>query len=261
MRDPTLQLDPAEFPRDVLELWAEARNLGMLIVDTEPAGVEVSVDGVARGRSPLGVAGLRPGAYQVTLAHAGYAGVSRVLSVAAGRTERLFVPMLPASGAADPRTRGAAPLTGTRDGVSTAGLSFGDAAAEQAPVNVFPIPDRFPAGTTKKSGRSWWRTLAGLLGVAGGVATIVQGVQCRAVGAKKSPGGRRVGGEIEILGGRLSTAGFSPKDRIGCKSLLYNFYWESSDGTGVRRDCVGPCIGRIRNRQPVFGRARVQYGS
>ncbi len=112
MRDPTLQLDPAAFPGDVLDLWAEARDLGMLFVDTEPSGAEVSIDEVVRGRSPVGVAGLRPGEYRVTLAHAGYAGVSRVLSVAAGRTERLFVPMLPASGAADTRPRGAGPLTG-----------------------------------------------------------------------------------------------------------------------------------------------------
>ena len=69
-----------EFPRDVLELWAEARNLGMLLVDSEPSGAEVSIDEVVWGRSPVGVAGLRPGEYRVTLAHAGYAGVSRVLS-------------------------------------------------------------------------------------------------------------------------------------------------------------------------------------
>ena len=49
MRDPTLRLDPGEFPGDVLEIWAEARDLGMLFVDTEPSGAEVSVDGVVRG--------------------------------------------------------------------------------------------------------------------------------------------------------------------------------------------------------------------
>ena len=112
MRDPTLQLDPAEFPRDVLELWAEARSLGMLLVDSEPSGAEVSVDGVVRGRSPVGWAGLKPRAYRVELEQDGYAGVSRMLTVAAGRTERLFFSLLPASGAAGTRTRGAAPLAG-----------------------------------------------------------------------------------------------------------------------------------------------------
>ena len=202
MRDPTLQLDPAEFPRDVLALWAEARELGMLVVDSEPSGAEVSVDAVVRGRSPVGVAGLRPGEYRVTLAHAGYAGVSRVLSVAAGRTERLFVPMVPASGAADTRTRGAAPLTGIPDGVSTAGLSFGDAAVEQAPGNVLPIPAWFPAGTTKKSGRSWWRTLAGILGVAGGVAMMVETAVCRPRGGNLEG---NVGIPVETMGGILET--------------------------------------------------------
>ena len=146
MRDPTLQLDPAEFPGEVLALWDEARDLGMLIVDSDPAGAEVSVDGVVRGRSPVGVAGLRPGAYRVTLAHDGYVGVSRELAVAVGRTERLFVPMLPVAGAVETRTRATEPLTGIPDRVSTAGLSFGDAAVEQAPVNVLPIPNRFPVG-------------------------------------------------------------------------------------------------------------------
>ena len=150
MRDPTLSLDPGEFPRDVLELWAEVRDLGMLFVDTEPSGAEVSVDGVVLGRSPVGVAGLKPGAYLVALSHDGYAGVSRVLTVAAGRTERLFFSLLPAPGAAEARTWAAAPLAGIPDGVSTSSLSFGDAAVEQAPVNVLPIPNRFPAGTTEE---------------------------------------------------------------------------------------------------------------
>ena len=139
MRDPTLQLAPAEFPGDVLELWAEARDLGMLFVDTEPSGAEVSVDGKVQGRSPVGVAGLKPGAYRVALSHDGYAGVSRVLTVAAGRTERLFFSLLPAPGAVEARTRAAAPLTGIPDGVSPTGPSFGGAAVEQAPVNMFPF--------------------------------------------------------------------------------------------------------------------------
>ena len=240
MRDPTLRLDPADFPRDVLELWAEARNLGMLLVDSEPSGAEVSVDGLVRGRSPVGVAGLKAGAHRVALSYDGYAGVSRVLTVAAGRTERLFVPLVPAPGAVE--TRSAAPLTGLPDGVSASGLSFGDAAVEQAPVNVFPIPDRFPVGTTKKSGRSWWRTLAGVLGVAGGVALLVEGAQCRG-GGKKFTGWlgygetRQVvkvnaGRQIEFLGGRLDTFYFGPRDRVACEGLAYDWYWERPDGLG-----------------------------
>ena len=189
MRDPTLQLDPGEFPGDVLELWAEARDLGMLFVDTEPSGAEVLIDGIVRGRSPVGVAGLKPGEYRVTLGHDGYAGVSRVLAVAAGRTERLFFSLLPAPGAVEAPRPGAAPLTGLPNGVSASGPPFGDAAVEQAPVNVLPIPDRFPVGTTKKDGRSWWRTLAGVLGVAGG------GWRCssRALSAEAAVRNSRVG--------------------------------------------------------------------
>ena len=236
MRYPALQLDPEEFPGDVLEIWDEARDLGMLIVDSEPSGAEVSVDGVARGRSPVGVAGLRPGEHRVTLEHAGYAGVSRVLSVAAGQTERLFVPMLPASGAADTRTRAAAaPLAGIPDDVSTAGLSFGDAAAEQAPVNVLPVPARFPVGTTKKSGRSWWRTLAGILGAAGGAAMMVETARCRSGGGnleKGRFGGFNDGILVETLGGVLGTS--SPGVLRQCK-LQYEWRLEFPDlDVGIR---------------------------
>ena len=241
MRDPTLRLDPAEFPGDVLEIWEEARDLGMLFVDTEPAGAEVSVDGMGRGRSPVGVAGLKPGAYQVALSHDGYAGVSRVLAVAAGRTERLLVSLVPLG--AEARSPGVAPLTGIPDSVSrTAGLSLGDAGEEQAPVNLVPIPDRFPAGTAKKSGRSVWRTVAGVVGVAGGVAMMIQSAKCRG-GGKRSTAwlgyGETVqlknfnmGRQVEVVGGRLDTFGFRARDRVACEGLDYFWYWERPDGLG-----------------------------
>ena len=50
VRDPALQLDPAEFPRDVLQIWEEARELDALVVESEPPGAEVSVDGAAKAR-------------------------------------------------------------------------------------------------------------------------------------------------------------------------------------------------------------------
>ena len=57
LRDPTLELGAAEFPRDVLEIWGEARELGVLRVESEPAGAQVSVDGVVQDRpdEPVGV--------------------------------------------------------------------------------------------------------------------------------------------------------------------------------------------------------------
>ena len=245
MRDPTLQLDPGEFPGDVLALWEEARDLGTLFVDTEPSGAEVSVDGVARGRSPVGVAGLKPGEYRVTLGHDGYSGVSRVLAVAAGRTERLLVSLVPLG--AEARSPGVAPLTGMPDPVSTTvGLSLGDGGEEQreeqAPLNLVPIPDRFPVGTAKKSGRSVWRTVAGVVGVAGGVAMMIQSAQCRG-GGKRSTAwlgyGETVqlknfnmGRQVEVLGGRLDTFGFRARDRVVCEGLDYQWYWERPDGLG-----------------------------
>ncbi len=50
LRDPTLELGTEEFPRDVLEIWGEARELGVLLVESEPAGAQVSVDRVVQDR-------------------------------------------------------------------------------------------------------------------------------------------------------------------------------------------------------------------
>ena len=238
MRNPTLQLDPAEFPRDVMELWDEARDLGTLLVDSEPSGAEVSVDGMARGRSPVGVAGLKPGEYRVTLAHDGYAGVSRMLTVAPGRTESLFlslVPLVPLAGAVETRRQGVDALASIPDGISTtAGLSFDEAPVKQAPVNVVPIPDRFPAGTAKKTGRSWWRTLAGLAGVAAGVATMIEKAYCVSGGGNlyTDSSGDRLGGLVEAFGGTLGT---DPLGYLRSCKLEYSWRMEVPDlGVGFR---------------------------
>ena len=46
LRDPTLELSPAEFPRDVLEIWEEAREPGVLLAESdradEPDGVSTT---------------------------------------------------------------------------------------------------------------------------------------------------------------------------------------------------------------------------
>ena len=203
MRDPTLQLGPAEFPRDVLEIWEEARELGMLVVESEPPGAQVSVDGVLRGRSPVGVAGLAPGEYRVALDHAGYAGVSRALAVAAGRTERLFVSMVPAPDAIDARSPDGVTRTARPDAISTTTRPRAVSAA-QAPAGVSTTPERFSADTTKKMGRSLWRTLVGALSITAGV--VVAGRQCNLKGAERWDDGT----QVETLGGVLQARKLAP---------------------------------------------------
>ena len=189
MRDSTLRLDPAEFPRDVLEIWDEAGELGMLIVESDPPGAQVSVDGVARGRSPVGVAGLKSGEYRVTLDHDGYADVSRALAVVAGRTERLFVSMTPAPGAIEGHGRTGAIRPVEPDGIATTVRSR-PVIADQAPADVLTTAQRFSADTTKKMGRSLWRTMLGAVGIAAGV--VVAGRQCNLNGAERHDDGAPV---------------------------------------------------------------------
>ena len=207
-RDPTLELGPAEFPRDVLEIWAEARELGGLLVESEPAGAQVSVDGMVRGRSPVGVAGLKPGEYRVSLTRDGYVGASRLLTVTTGRTERLMVPLMPVP----------------------AGRSFGEAAVAGAPVDVPTTASRFSADTTKKMGRSMWRTLIGGVAVAAGAAVIgVRG--CTVVGA--GPNSREGGTPVQMRDGTINVAGFrSWNQRGGCR-MEYGWHYRS-DALGDR---------------------------
>ena len=69
-----------DFPRRrARALGRRARVWGCCFVDTRTRpGRRCRSTALVRGRSPVGVAGLKPGEYRVTLSHDGYAGVSRV---------------------------------------------------------------------------------------------------------------------------------------------------------------------------------------
>jgi hypothetical protein len=195
MRDPTLQLSPAEFPRDVLEIWEETRELGMLLVESDPGGADVSFDGAVHGRTPLSVAGLKPGQYRVTLDHDGYVRASTALAVAAGRTERLFVSMIPAPDAVDARAPAGVNRPDEPVGVSTSARL--GAAASAAPSDLLATAQRFSPDTTKLQRRSLWRTLIGIVGIVGGAA--IAGRECGVSGGER--GGN--GAPVEALGGTL----------------------------------------------------------
>ena len=195
LRDPTLELGAAEFPRDVLEIWGEARELGVLLVESEPAGAQVSVDGVVQGRSPVRVVGLKPGEYRVTLDHDGYVAASRALAVGASRTERLFVSMIPAPDAVDARAPAGVNRPDEPVGVSTSARL--GAAASAAPSDLLATAQRFSPDTTKLQRRSLWRTLIGIVGIVGGAA--IAGRECGVSGGER--GGN--GAPVEALGGTL----------------------------------------------------------
>lgn len=72
--------------------------LGELVIATDPPGAEVTVDGVARGTSPLTLGELEPGLHEVTVTRDGTT-VSRTVEAPAGTPASVFI-ALSASGIA-----------------------------------------------------------------------------------------------------------------------------------------------------------------
>jgi hypothetical protein len=81
-----------------LELPKATAAVGQLLVRTEPAGARVSVDGVARGTSPVTVAALTPGEHAVQV-ESDLGSVKQTVVVEAGNTASLTVPLGGADGA------------------------------------------------------------------------------------------------------------------------------------------------------------------
>jgi hypothetical protein len=80
-----------------IELPATAAStVGALQVRTEPAGAQVSVDGVARGKSPVLVENLAPGEHAVTIA-GDFGTMKQAVTVQAATTASLVVPLSMAS--------------------------------------------------------------------------------------------------------------------------------------------------------------------
>ena len=81
--------------------FAETPTTGMLVVHSQPAGANVTVDGVARGVTPpITVEGLSSGDHEVILQSA--TGTSRhTVKVLAGTTASLVAPATPAAPATD----------------------------------------------------------------------------------------------------------------------------------------------------------------
>ncbi len=69
-----------------------APKLGQLLVRTEPAGAQVTVDGVARGKSPVTIADLTPGQHAVLL-ESDLGTVHQTVAIEAATTASLVVPL------------------------------------------------------------------------------------------------------------------------------------------------------------------------
>ena len=83
--------------RSFIELPRSTPVVGQLQIRREPSGATVSVDGQARGITPVTVEGLSPGSHKVVLENE-FGSVSDTVSVDAGATASLMVPLKSPSG-------------------------------------------------------------------------------------------------------------------------------------------------------------------
>ena len=71
----------------------ETPSLGSLLVQSEPAGARVSVDGADHGRAPVSVADLTPGEHEVVLQADGGPAVRQRVVIQAGVTSSVLAPV------------------------------------------------------------------------------------------------------------------------------------------------------------------------
>jgi hypothetical protein len=81
-----------------IDLPTTVAAAGQLQVKTEPAGARVSIDGVARGTTPVTVSDLPPGEHAVLL-ESSFGPVKQTVTIEAGITASLTVPLVPTEAA------------------------------------------------------------------------------------------------------------------------------------------------------------------
>jgi hypothetical protein len=75
----------------------ETPSAGSLLVQSDPAGARVSVDGVEHGRAPVSVADLTPGEHEVVLQAEGGPAVKQKVVIQAGVTSSVLAPVTTAA--------------------------------------------------------------------------------------------------------------------------------------------------------------------
>jgi hypothetical protein len=82
--------------------FAEVPVTGQLAIQSEPAGAKVIVDGTERGVAPVTITDLAPGEHRVELQSDGVTAAKHTVTVQAGGTASLVVPISPAAASAGP---------------------------------------------------------------------------------------------------------------------------------------------------------------
>jgi len=81
-----------------VELPRSVAAFGQLQIRTEPAGAQVTIDGAVKGKAPLLIDALTPGEHAIVL-ESDIATVKQTVTIEAGQTASLVVPIAPAEGA------------------------------------------------------------------------------------------------------------------------------------------------------------------
>src|SRR5262249_47864307 len=76
----------------------ETPSAGSLLVQSDPPGARVTIDGVEHGVAPVSVADLSPGDHEVVLQNAGGAPVRQHVVIQAGVTSSVLAPVAAAQG-------------------------------------------------------------------------------------------------------------------------------------------------------------------
>jgi hypothetical protein len=88
----SIAISPGAQISQYVELAKTAATTGGLIVRTEPAGAQVSIDRVPQGASPVSAANLTPGDHTVVVTSDGVS-VEQIVAVEPGMTSSLVVPI------------------------------------------------------------------------------------------------------------------------------------------------------------------------
>src|SRR5690606_40836745 len=82
------QAAPAAAARTPAAGASPAARTGSLLVESRPSGATVTVNGAARGVTPITLSGLAPGQYTVQLQLTGYRTITTTVRVVAGERAR-----------------------------------------------------------------------------------------------------------------------------------------------------------------------------
>lgn len=90
------QLPPGQWAEDVLNFTVISSGpaSGILLVNSSPQGASVTIDGAPSGATPAQIP-LSPGTHSVELSLSGYQATTRQVTIVAGQTTQLYVPLLP----------------------------------------------------------------------------------------------------------------------------------------------------------------------